>query len=237
MGKTVYVCFCTDVIHEGHRNILRKAREYGEVIVGLLTDRAMIRYDRFPTISFEERRKLFEGLDGVSRIVVQDDVLYDTIIAELRPDYVIHGDNWKTGPQAAIRESALRALQKYGGQLIEVPYTYNEEVRLIDKRLRDKLAMPEFRVKRLRQLIGIRPIVKVIEAHDGLTGLIAEKTVVENNGEFDQFDAMWVSSLCDSTAKGKPDIELVDMTSRCRTIDDILEVTTCLLYTSPSPRD
>ena len=226
MGKTVYVCFCTDVIHEGHRNILRKAREYGEVIVGLLTDRAMIRYDRFPTISFEERRKLFEGLDGVSRIVVQDDVLYDTIIAELRPDYVIHGDNWKTGPQAAIRESALRALQKYGGQLIEVPYTYNEEVRLIDKRLRDKLAMPEFRVKRLRQLIGIRPIVKVIEAHDGLTGLIAEKTVVENNGEFDQFDAMWVSSLCDSTAKGKPDIELVDMTSRCRTIDDILEVTT-----------
>lgn len=97
MGKTVYVCFCTDVIHEGHRNILRKAREYGEVIVGLLTDRAMIRYDRFPTISFEERRKLFEGLDGVSRIVVQDDVLYDTIIAELRPDYVIHGDNWKTG--------------------------------------------------------------------------------------------------------------------------------------------
>ena len=226
MKKTVYACFCTDVIHEGHRNILRKAREYGEVIVGLLTDRAMIRYDRFPTISFEERRRLFEELDGISRIVVQDDVLYDTVIAELRPDYVIHGDNWKTGPQAAIRESALRALETYGGQLIEVPYTYSEEVRLIDKRLRDKLAMPEFRVKRLKQLIGIRPIVKVIEAHDGLTGLIAEKTVVENDGEFDQFDAMWVSSLCDSTAKGKPDIELVDMTSRCRTIDDILEVTT-----------
>lgn len=217
--------FLYDVIHEGHRNILRKAREYGEVIVGLLTDRAMIRYDRFPTISFEERRRLFEELDGISRIVVQDDVLYDTVIAELRPDYVIHGDNWKTGPQAAIRESALRHW-KLRRQLIEVPYTYSEEVRLIDKRLRDKLAMPEFRVKRLKQLIGIRPIVKVIEAHDGLTGLIAEKTVVENDGEFDQFDAMWVSSLCDSTAKGKPDIELVDMTSRCRTIDDILEVTT-----------
>lgn len=150
MKKTVYACFCTDVIHEGHRNILRKAREYGEVIVGLLTDRAMIRYDRFPTISFEERRRLFEELDGISRIVVQDDVLYDTVIAELRPDYVIHGDNWKTGPQAAIRESALRALETYGGQLIEVPYTYSEEVRLIDKRLRDKLAMPEFRVKRLQ---------------------------------------------------------------------------------------
>ena len=125
-----------------------------------------------------------------------------------------------------IRANVIEVLEKNGGELIEVPYTYNENVKRVDDRLKEKLAMPEFRRKRLRQLIKMRPIVKTIEVHSGLTGLIAEKTVVENDGEFDQFDAMWISSLCDSTAKGKPDIELVDMTSRCRTIDDVMEVTT-----------
>ena len=148
------------------------------------------------------------------------------LIEEVKPDYVIHGDNWKEGPEAAIRANVIEVLEKNGGELIEVPYTYNENVKRVDDRLKEKLAMPEFRRKRLRQLIKMRPIVKTIEVHSGLTGLIAEKTVVENDGEFDQFDAMWISSLCDSTAKGKPDIELVDMTSRCRTIDDVMEVTT-----------
>lgn len=169
---------------------------------------------------------MIESLEGVSRVVIQDDVLYDNIINQLKPDYVIHGDNWKTGPMEAIRENVLENLVKYGGELIEVPYTYNDTIRRIDKRLKEKLAMPEYRRKRLRQLIEIRPIVKALEVHSGLTGLIAEKTVVENNKELDQFDAMWISSLCDSVSKGKPDIELVDMTSRCRTIDDVMEVTT-----------
>ena len=224
--KTVYACFCTDVIHAGHLNIINTALKYGELTVGLLTDEAMIRCDRFPTISFEERKALFEAIPGVSNIVVQDTVLYDGVIKSLRPDYVVHGDEWKQGPKAAIRENVLKLLSEYGGELIEVPYTTGEDVRRIDKRQREKLAMAEYRCPRLRRLLQLRSPVKAIEVHDGLTGLIAEKTVVEHDGEFDQFDAMWISSLCDSTAKGKPDIELVDMTSRCRTIDDVMEVTT-----------
>ncbi len=224
--KTVYTCFCTDVIHEGHLNIINCAKKYGEVIVGVLSDAAMIRYNRFPTVSFEERLQLIRELEGVSRVVVQNDIMYDAVIKELRPDYVIHGDNWKEGPEAAIRENVKGLLAEYGGELVEPSYTYNENVKRVDDRLKEKLAMPELRRKRLNQIINIRSLAKAIEVHSGLTGLIAEKTVVENNGEFDQFDAMWISSLCDSTAKGKPDIELVDMTSRYRTIDDVMEVTT-----------
>lgn len=224
--KRVYTCFCTDVIHEGHMNILREARKYGDVTVGVLSDAAMIRFNRFPTISFEERVQLVRDIPEVSNVVVQDDVFYDKIIHELKPDYVIHGDNWLSGPTKAIRDNVAGLLGEYGGEIIDVPYTYNEKVKNIDARIKAKLAMPEYRRKRLRQLLEIRPIVKALEVHSGLTGLIAEKTIVEHKGELDQFDAMWISSLCDSTAKGKPDIELVDMTSRFRTIDDVTEVTT-----------
>ncbi|MCI8717242.1 MAG: phosphoenolpyruvate mutase [Lachnospiraceae bacterium] len=224
--KKAYTCFCTDVIHEGHLNIIKEAQKYGEVIVGVLSDEAMVRYNRFPVVSFEERIQMVTELEGVSDVVIQKDIMYDQIIKKLKPDYVIHGDNWKTGPMKAIRDNVISALKEYGGEIIDVPYTYNENVRRIDARIQEKLAMPEYRRKRLKQLIGMCPIVKTIEVHSGLTGLIAEKTVVEHNGELGQFDAMWISSLCDSTAKGKPDIELVDMTSRFRTIDDVMEVTT-----------
>lgn len=224
--KTVYTCFTTDVIHEGHLNIIRQAQKYGEVTVGVLTDEAMIRFDRFPTIPFEERLALVRGLEGVSRVVVQDAILYDDIVRQFHPDYVIHGDNWLTGPQKMIRDNVERLLNAYGGEIIDVPYTYSENITRIDRQMREKLVMPEYRRKRLRRLITLCPVVKAIEAHSGLTGLIAEKTVVAQDGRLDQFDAMWVSSLCDSTAKGKPDIELVDLSSRLRTIDDIMEVTT-----------
>lgn len=224
--KKVYACFCTDIIHEGHLNIIRTAQKYGDVIVGVLSDAALIRYNRFPTISLDERIKMFQEIDGVTNVIVQNDILYDAVIKKLRPDYVIHGDNWLYPPELTIRRNVLSLLETYGGELIEVPYTYNDNVTRIKARQREKLAIPELRRKRLRQLLDIRHIVKALEVHSGLTGLIAEKTVVENDGEFDQFDAMWISSLCDSTAKGKPDIELIDMTSRCRTIDDVMEVTT-----------
>lgn len=224
--KKVYTCFCTDVIHEGHLNIINEARRYGEVTVGVLSDPAMIRFNRFPTVTFEERIKMVKDIEGVSNVIVQDDVMYNKVIAEIHPDYVIHGDNWLEGSMKAIRDNVADLLSEYGGQIIDVPYTYNEKVKIVDDRVKAKLAMPEYRRKRLRQLISIRPIVKAIEVHSGITGLIAEKTIVEHNGELDQFDAMWISSLCDSTAKGKPDIELVDMTSRFRTIDDVTEVTT-----------
>lgn len=224
--SVVYTCFCTDVIHEGHLNIIRCAKRYGEVVVGVLSDQAMIRYNRFPTITFEERMELIRNMEGVDKVIVQHDIMYDQVIRDMKPDYVIHGDNWKSGPESAIRNNVLKLLDEYGGKLIEPPYTYNENVKRIDDKLKEKLAMPEYRRRRLRQLIELRSTIKAIEVHSGLTGLIAEKTIVENDGEFDQFDAMWISSLCDSTAKGKPDIELVDMTSRYRTIDDVMEVTT-----------
>lgn len=224
--RKVYTCFCTDVIHDGHLNIISNAQQYGEVIVGVLSDAAMIRFNRFPTVTFEERLNIVQQIPGVSKVVIQEDVMYDNIIKEIKPDYVIHGDNWKVGPMMAIRDNVEKLLMSYGGEIIDVPYTYNEKVKEIDNHIKAKLAMPEYRRKRLRQLIDIRHLVKAIEVHSGLTGLIAEKTIVEHNGELDQFDAMWISSLCDSTAKGKPDIELVDMTSRFRTIDDVTEVTT-----------
>jgi len=224
--KKVYTCFTTDVIHSGHLNIISNAKKYGKVIVGVLSDKAMIRYDRFPTISFEERLEMIKNVEGVDEVVKQDDVLYDGVLNSIKPDYVVHGDNWKQYPQSVIRDNVIKNLEKYGGELIEVPYTYNYEIAKIDSITREKLAMPEYRRKRLRQLLNLCPIVKVIEAHNGLSGLIAEKTIVERNGELDQFDAMWVSSLCDSTVKGKPDIELVDISSRMRTLDDILDVTT-----------
>lgn len=226
MLKTVYTCFTTDVIHEGHLNIINEAKKYGEVVVGVLSDEAMVKFDRFPTISFAERLEMIKAIPDVSRVVAQEDVMYNEVVELLHPDYVIHGDNWLSGPTRAIRDNVNKLLSEYGGQIIDVPYTYNENVKHIDDKIKEKLAMPEFRRKRLKQLLNIRPIVKAIEVHNGLTGLIAEKTVVDHEGRLDQFDAMWISSLCDSTAKGKPDIELVDMTSRFRTIEDVTEVTT-----------
>lgn len=225
--KTVYTCFCTDVIHDGHLNILKHAKVYGRVVVGCLSDIEMIRCTKFPTTREEDRMALYRSLEGVDEVVLQDSMLYDDVIGKLHPDYVVHGDNWKEGAEKAVRDHVERLLNTYGGQIVDVPYTYNEKVKRVDQRLKEKLSMPEYRRKRLRQLIEMTPVVKVMEAHSGLTGLIVEKTVVGGeNGKLDQFDGMWVSSLCDSTDRGKPDIELVDMTSRLRTIDDIMEVTT-----------
>ena len=225
--KKIYTCFCTDVIHRGHLNIINEAQKYGEVIVGVLNDAAMIRFNRFPLISFEERMENARAIKGVSQVIAQEEILYENNIKEIRPDYVIHGDNWCSGPEQVIRNNVLATLKEMGGELIEVPYSYHPEIQKTDAIVKEKLAMPEYRRGRLRKLINLCPVVKTIEAHSGLTGLIAEKTVVESkDGALDQFDAMWISSLCDATAKGKPDIELVDMSSRLRTIDDIMEVTT-----------
>ncbi len=224
--KKVYTCFSTDVIHEGHLNLIRQAQKYGQVIVGVLSDEAKIRYERISMVSFEDRMRMVREIEGVSKVVVQNDIMYDEVLRNIRPDYVIHGDNWLRGSMKTVRDNVERLLSEYGGQIIDVPYTYNENIQRLNKQAKERAAMPEFRRRRLRQLLGICPIVKAMEVHSGLTGLIVEKTLVEHEGEFSQFDAMWISSLCDSTAKGKPDIELVDTTSRFRTIDDVMEVTT-----------
>ena len=224
--KSAYTCFCTDIIHEGHLNIINHAKKYGRVIVGALSDKALIRYNRFPTVPQEERIRMYRSIEGVDEVVIQEDMRYDDVITLIHPDYVVHGDNWLSGPESSIRAHVEEKIKAYGGEIIDVPYTFSEKVSKIDLQLKEKLSMPEYRRKRLHQLLEMTDIVKVMEAHSGLTGLIVEKTVVENEGKLDQFDAMWISSLCDSTAKGKPDIELVDLTSRLRTIEDITEVTT-----------
>lgn len=226
MGKRVYTCFCTDNLHEGHMKIIEEAKKLGDVTVGVLCDSEMIRYNRFPILTTEERVKMVKGISGIKDVIVQNSMLYDEVIHMLHPDYVVHGDNWNSGPLQVIRNNIIGLLKEYGGQLVEIPYTRNDVVQKIDRRMREKLAMSELRRSRLRKLLNLTPVVKAIEVHSGLTGLIAEKTIVSEGEAIDQFDAMWISSLCDSTEKGKPDIELVDMTSRFRTIDDVMEVTT-----------
>jgi phosphoenolpyruvate phosphomutase len=225
-NRTVYMCFSTDLIHGGHIEIIRKARRLGKLIVGVLSDEAVASYKRFPLVPCAERMKLFENITGVTRVVEQKTLSYRENIETYRPDIVVHGDDWCAGFQKPVRDEVVALLKDYGGKLVEFPYSANEEYQEIQKRQRADLAMPDLRRGRLRRLLEMKGLVTVMEAHDGLTGLIVENTVVHENGGARQFDAMWLSSLCDSTAKGKPDIELVDMTSRFRTIDDIMEVTT-----------
>ena len=189
--KTVYTCFCTDIIHEGHMNILRQASKLGKVIVGVLTDSEMIRYNRFPTKTTKERVGMIEKIQGVDKVIIQKTIMYDLVIKELRPDYVVHGSNWDDPGMDIIKENILSLLKEYGGELIEIPYTYNPEIQKIDKQMNEKLAMPEFRRGRLRKLLHLVPVVKTIEVHSGLTGLIAEKTIVADGEAIDQFDAMW----------------------------------------------
>ena len=225
-NRTVYMCFSTDMVHSGHIAIIKKAAKLGRLTVGVLSDEAVASYKRFPLLPFEERKSLFENITGVERVVEQKTISYADILRELRPDYVVHGDDWKEGFQKPIREEVIACLGQYGGQLVEFPYAADEKYKELEKRSREQLSMPDFRRGRLKKLLNMKGCVNALEAHSGITGLIAEKTTVLQDGKTYQFDAMWVSSLCDSTAKGKPDIELVDMTSRFRTIDDIMEVTT-----------
>ena len=225
-NNIVYTCFCTDIIHEGHLNLINEAKKYGDVIVGVLCDSEMVKYNRFPLKTTEERVDLVKNIPGISKVLIQDKIMYDDIVKDIRPDYIVHGDNWSDDAMIAIKHNIINLLDEFGGELIEVPYTFNDNVQKIDRQMKEKLSMPELRRARMKKLLNLVPIVKTIEVHSGLTGLIAEKTIVANENHIDQFDAMWISSLCDSTEKGKPDIELVDMTSRFRTINDIMEVTT-----------
>ncbi|MBQ6538492.1 MAG: phosphoenolpyruvate mutase [Eubacterium sp.] len=224
--KTVYMCFSTDMIHSGHIAIIRKAEKLGKLTVGVLSDEAVASYKRYPLLPYEERKTLFENIAGVAKVVEQKDLSYKAVLEELKPDYVVHGDDWKEGFQKPIRDEVCEVLASYGGQLVEYPYSKEEKYEDLEKRSRATLGMPDYRRGRLKKLIDMKGCITALEAHSGITGLICENTKVVQDGKTYQFDAMWISSLCDSTAKGKPDIELVDMTSRFRTIEDITEVTT-----------
>lgn len=224
--RKVYMCFSTEFIHSGHIAIIKRARRLGKLIIGVLSDEAVSSYKRFPLMPFEERKALISNIAGVESVVEQKTLSYAENLRALKPDYVAHGDDWVNGFQKPIRQEVIDILNEYGGQLVEYPYSSDPKYKELDKRNRAELAMPDLRRGRLKKLLNMKGLVTAIEAHSGITGLIAEKTTVLQDGKTYQFDAMWISSLCDSTAKGKPDIELVDMTSRFRTIDDIMEVTT-----------
>ncbi len=225
-NRTVYTCFSTDILHSGHMALLRKAKGYGKLIIGVLTDDVVASYKRFPLLPTSERKALFENIAGVYKVVEQDTLSYKKNLLKYKPDFVIHGDDWVSGFQKPIRDEVLETLNSYGGKLVEFPYAKDGKYKELENRSRQELAMPDMRRARLKKVLNMKGLVSAMEAHSGLTGLLVENTVVYENGGARQFDAMWISSLCDSTAKGKPDIELVDMTSRFRTIDDICEVTT-----------
>ena len=224
--KTVYVGMSADLIHPGHLNIIETARQLGEVTVGLLTDQAIASYKRLPFLSYEQRKIIVENLKGVVQVVPQETLDYVPNLKKLRPDYVVHGDDWRTGVQKETRARVIEILGEWGGRLVEPSYTPGISSTQLNRAAREIGTTPEIRLKRLRRLVHAKPLIRLLEAHSGLTGLIVENVSVSQNGVPVEFDAMWLSSLTDSTAKGKPDIECIDLTSRMTTINDILEITT-----------
>ena len=226
MAKKVYVGMSADLIHPGHLNIIKEASKLGDVIVGVLTDKAIASYKRLPTLKYEQRKLIIESIKGVTEVIPQNELDYSINLRAVKPDFVVHGDDWKDGVQKRVRQKVIDTLAEWGGKLHEVPYTKGISSTKLNQAVKEIGTTPNIRLEKLRRLIDSKPIVKVMEAHNGLTGLIVENAKSEVNGVKKEFDAMWLSSLTDSTAKGKPDIEAVDVTSRLHSLNDILEVTT-----------
>lgn len=215
-----------DLIHHGHINIIETGASLGKVYIGLLTDEAIASYKRVPMVPFDERKKIMENIKNVRQVIPQNTLDYVPNLLILKPDYVVHGDDWKTGIQRETRQRVIDTLAKWSGKLIEPKYTKGiSSSQLINGKI--EAGVPtEYRRKLLRRSLEIKPLIRILEAHNGLTGLIVEKTQIEVEGKVLEYDGMWESSLTDSTSKGKPDISAVDVTSRIQTIEQILEVTT-----------
>ena len=226
MSKKVYLGMIADIMHPGLINIINEGAKYGDVIIGLFTDKAIATHKRLPYLTYEQRKKVVESITGVSEVVPQDDWSYVPNLLKYKPDYIIHGDDWKEGIDKPLREEVFRVMQEMGGQVIEIPYTYGIDSSSLAKEIDSWGTTPEARMKKLRRLISAKPIVRILESHCGLTGLIIENLSLEVDGQIRQFDGMWSSSLTDSTSKGKPDIEAVDLTNRLHDLNDTLEVTT-----------
>lgn len=226
--KTCYVAISADVIHNGHINVINEAAKLGDVVIGLLTDEAIASYKRYPLLPYAAREAVFRNMKGVVDVVPQATLSYRDNLEDLKPDYVVHGDDWRSGFQSAIRQEVVDLLRQWGGELVEIPYTKDVSATELESNLRTLHGTPDARRGSLRRLLALKPFLRVIEASNGLSGLIVENARItdEESGQVREFDGMWVSSLCDSTFKGKPDIELVDFTSRIRTIEEIMEVTT-----------
>lgn len=226
MNKHVYVGMSADLVHPGHLNILKKASELGKVTVGLLTDKAIASYKRLPFMPFEQRKLVIENIKGVFNVVAQETLDYTPNLRKLKPGFVVHGDDWKEGVQRNVRQSVIDTLAEWNGKLVEVPYTKGISSTGLNEALKEIGTTPDIRRNKLRRLLNAKPLLRFIEAHNGLTGLITENVKVPSNSGAKEFDGMWSSSLTESTAKGKPDIEAVDFTSRMQTLNDIMEVTT-----------
>lgn len=224
--KTVYIGMSADLVHPGHLNIIRKGAELGRVVIGLLTDQAIASYKRVPLLSFEQRKEIIENIRGVDSVVAQHTLDYEQNLRMLKPDYVVHGDDWQTGVQQKTRQRVIEVLAEWNGQLVEVPYTKDISSTSIQKSLREIGITPANRLQRFRRLMDVRKTITALEAHNGLSGLIVENSRYEGANGAKEFDAIWISSLTDSSAKGKPDIEAVDLTSRLTTVNDIIEITT-----------
>lgn len=224
--KTVYVGMSADIIHPGHLNIIHEAQKLGRVIVGVLTDEAIASYKRLPYLNYEQRSLVVKNLKGVSEVIPQTTLDYRPNLEKIKPDYVVHGDDWKEGVQKETRQKVIDKLAEWGGKVVDIPYTKGISSTQLNSKLKEIGTTPEVRLKRLRRLLAAKPIVRILESHSGLTGLIIENTNVDINGMKREFDGMWSSSLTDSTNKGKPDIEAVDLTTRLHDLNDALEVTT-----------
>lgn len=224
--KKIYVGMSADLVHPGHINIIREAAKLGEVTIGLLTDKAIASYKRLPYMSFQHRKSVIENIKGVVSVISQDTLDYRDNLNLIKPDYVVHGDDWREGVQSKTRQQVIDTLSKWNGKLIEVPYTKGISSTNLNGALTEIGTTADIRRARLRRLIHSKPIIRILESHNALSALIAENTQVTRNGKNVSFDGVWSSSLTDSTAKGKPDIEAVDLTSRLNNVNDIFEVTT-----------
>lgn len=226
MAKKVYLGMIGDIMHPGLINIIHEGAKYGDLIIGLFTDKAIATHRRLPYMTYEQRKNVIENIKGVSEIVPQDEWSYVPNLLKLRPDYIIHGDDWKEGSEVELRQQVFEAMEKIGGKVIEIPYTKGINSSSLDKEIKSIGTTPDIRLKSLRRLIAAKPIVRIMEAHDGLSGLIIENIEVKKGLKNEVFDGMWSSSLTDSTSKGKPDIEAVDLTTRLQNLTNILECTT-----------
>lgn len=226
MNKKVYIGMTADIMHPGLIHIINEATKYGDVIVGLLTDKAIAEHKRLPYLTYEQRKEVVENIKGVSEVIPQEEWSYVDNLKRIRPDYIIHGDDWKNGPLREIREQVFEVMNEQGGKVIEIPYTKGINSSSLDKEIKSIGTTPDIRLKTLRRLINAKPIVRILEAHDGLCGLIIENLEIQKGDKREVFDGMWPSSLTDSTSKGKPDIEAVDLTTRLQDLNNILECTT-----------
>ena len=224
--KKVYLPMSAEVIHYGHINIINKASELGEVVVGLLTDSAISEFSKVPRLTFEQRKSVVENIKGVSSVVEQETDSAEKNVRLLLPDYFIHGDVWRKRNTISARDKVVKIMNEIGGELIEIPYTYGVSSSVLSETSKEFGTTPSVRMAMLRRLISSKSLIAVNEVHNGLSGLITEYTTGERGGVRKEFDAMWSSSLTDSTAKGMPDIEAVDMTSRISSVNHIFEVTT-----------